>query len=113
MKRFALFALLLSLLLSLCACRSSLPQSDQEDTILSDTLREGLELPEMTAEEVFLHYPVKEKWTLTNAEGETLRYDGIGQFSGSIEILEEYPPGYSSVCRKSSVIAGLFLFYVI
>ncbi len=95
MRRIAAFVLLLSLLFTLCACRSSIPQSNQNSAdVLSDTLRQGLEVPEISAEEVMLSYPVDEAWTLTNAEGETLRYDGT-QFSGSIEILEKYSAGYN------------------
>ncbi len=95
MRRFATFILLLSLLFSLCACRSSLPQRDGDTTILSDTLRDGLEVPELEAIDMILMYPVRKVWTLTNAEGETLHYNGAHQFSGSMEILEQGDPPYS------------------
>ncbi len=96
MRRIAAFVLLLSLLFTLCACRSSTPQSDHDDTaILSDTLREGLEVPELEAIDMILMYPVSKVWTLTNAEGETLHYNGAYQFSGDMEILEQGDPPYS------------------
>ncbi len=96
MKTLSRLALLLAIFLLFTACSSTPPQTEQDSTtILSDTLRESVELPKITAEEVMLSYPVDEPWTLTNGEGETLRYEGNNQFSGSIEILEKYPPGYT------------------
>jgi len=96
MKRIATFILLLPLLVSLCACTQApspevlFPEGVAEVT---RSLREGVELPEISARYVSLHCPLKVEWTLINAEGKTLHHKGGGKFSGTMRVAEKYPPG--------------------
>lgn len=87
MKKSAILALLFSLLTFFAACSPTPQVKPVSTTILSDTLREGLEVPEMIHQSVQLTYYAVGSFTVTNAEGQTLRVDD-SRFSGDMEVLD-------------------------